>query len=508
MPEPLNTPLSTPLNKNKPLSVSNFLSQVQDLMDQGFTAELQIKGELSSFKAYPSGHWYFTIKDKDSQLQCTMFRNQTVGVLQKPQEGDALVVSGSPNIYKARGQMNFIVSSIVKEGVGDILLEFEKTKQKLQEEGLFDDSQKQPIPSLIRNLCIITSSQTAALQDVIKVISRRMPMMRLYLAPSMVQGEKSAKKLVEMVNFANSYHASGKGSFDAILITRGGGSPEDLHCFNDEGLARAISASELPVVSAVGHEVDFTICDLVADYRAPTPSAAAEELSIDSVELISQLDDTRQRLHSTLIHRTNNSRQLVDDFWHRILRSNPVADSLREIGELTRGLRHGIYMHLAQIKDILADYAATLQPHNPRDKYRSSYSDLKEYRHALNHSIRALLSKHNDNLVFSSRQAELGIERQLASYKSLPSHYAKVLEALNPTAILTRGYALIAKENGELIRDAKQLKKGDMIKLRLSRGSGSAEIKDITTESPTNNSAETTRNGKNAGNNANNDKLL
>ncbi|MCH9665880.1 MAG: exodeoxyribonuclease VII large subunit [Gammaproteobacteria bacterium] len=510
-------------NSRQPLSVSSFLTQVQDLIDSGFAADLQIKGEVSSFNAYPSGHWYFTIKDKSTQLQCTMFKNSNASVLQQPKEGDALIVSGNPNIYKARGQLNFIVTSIVKEGVGDILLEFEKTKKKLQEEGLFDAINKKPIPSVIKHLCIITSSQTAALQDVIKVVSRRMPMMRLYLAPSLVQGAKAAEQLTEMVKLANT-----KSTFDAILITRGGGSPEDLHCFNDEGLARAIYESNLPVVSAVGHEVDFTICDLVADHRSPTPSAAAEELSIDSEQVISELDEDSKRLYSSLIYRANNYQQLTDDFWNRILRANPVGESLKELmqaqrevnyflldkikhynqgldglsgrllrtnilGALQRGvaefksdLRHGMYLRLSKIKENLAGLIAIMQPHDPNVKFRASHSDLNQFRHALEHSMRGRLTKYEDDLGFVGQRAELSVKRGLANYASVPDNYRGILKALNPTAILTRGYALVAKANGELIRDAKQLKRGDLINLSLGQGSSTAEVVEPQRSGPVN----------------------
>lgn len=512
-------------NVGEPLSVSIFLTKVKDMLDGEFDAELRIKGEVSSFKSYDSGHWYFAIKDNDGQLSCTMFKHANRHIIQEPQDGDMVILTGRPNIYKTRGQFQFIATDLVRAGEGKIRLEFEKTKQRLLEEGLFNDAAKQTIPKFITRLCIITSPQGAAMHDVMTVLERRMPMMKLYLAPSLVQGEKAATNIIEMVKLANG-PANKEHKFDAILITRGGGSAEDLHCFNDESLARAIYDSKLPVVSAVGHEVDFSICDFVADHRSPTPSAAAEELSINSEELRQHLLGYQDRMQGMLNHRINNMFQDADEMWQRALRINLLGQRKADLLDWQRQVKYLLNSRLSQLRETLARYGSMIHANSPYAKHKVKYEELysasitiksamqiliakqqqlvEEHQYKLNSVIQLLLNKlrsdyasnyyklgtlgthlktditaNKQSLINSNNRLSIALKSKLDKLSVQEKNHQAHLEAVNPLNVLERGYSLVRDVSGNLVTDANSLRSGDALKMQLARGRVSAEVKDI-----------------------------
>ena len=276
------------------LSVSGLVALLQDVVETNFVT-VTVEGEISNFAAPASGHWYFTLKDSHAQLRAVMFRGRNRLVRSPPLDGVQAVCSGAVTVYAARGELQMVVDSLVVGGQGDLQVAFEALKEKLAEEGLFSAERKRALPPFPRSVGIVTSASGAAIQDIFNVMQRRAPDVHLLLCPVRVQGDGAAEEIAEAVRNLNRY-----GSLDVLIVGRGGGSMEDLWAFNEEVVARAIADSEVPVISAVGHETDFTIADFVADLRAPTPSAAAELVARNRQELEAHLDHLQIRLSSRM----------------------------------------------------------------------------------------------------------------------------------------------------------------------------------------------------------------
>jgi len=276
------------------LSVSGLVALLQDVVETNFVT-VTVEGEISNFAVPASGHWYFTLKDSHAQLRAVMFRGRNRLVRSPPLDGIQAVCSGAVTVYSARGELQMVVDSLVVGGQGDLQVAFEALKERLAEEGLFSAERKRALPPFPRSVGIVTSASGAAIQDIFNVMQRRAPDVHLLLCPVRVQGDGAAKEIAEAVRNLNRY-----GSLDVLIVGRGGGSMEDLWAFNEEVVARAIADSEVPVISAVGHETDFTITDFVADLRAPTPSAAAELVARNRQELEAHLDHLLIRLCSRM----------------------------------------------------------------------------------------------------------------------------------------------------------------------------------------------------------------
>ena len=276
------------------LSVSGLVALLQDVVETNFVT-VTVEGEISNFAAPASGHWYFTLKDSHAQLRAVMFRGRNRLVRSPPLDGVQAVCSGAVTVYAARGELQMVVDSLVVGGQGDLQVAFEALKERLAEEGLFSAERKRVLPPFPRSVGIVTSASGAAIQDIFNVMQRRAPDVHLLLCPVRVQGDGAAEEIAEAVRNLNRY-----GSLDVLIVGRGGGSMEDLWAFNEEVVARAIADSEVPVISAVGHETDFTIADFVADLRAPTPSAAAELVARNRQELEAHLDHLQIRLSSRM----------------------------------------------------------------------------------------------------------------------------------------------------------------------------------------------------------------
>ncbi len=301
------------------LSVSQLNRQVRTLLESHFDF-LWVEGEISNFAAPSSGHWYFSLKDGSAQVRCAMFRNRNQRMKLMPTNGDAIRLRCRVSLYEGRGEFQLIVEHLEPAGAGALQGAFEALKARLASEGLFDAERKQTLPESISRLGIITSPTGAAIHDILTVLKRRCPAIEVYLIPVAVQGEQAAPEISSAIERVNRWQNDGKITLDALIIGRGGGSLEDLWAFNEELVARAIAASALPIVSAVGHEIDFTIADMVADQRAATPSAAAEMLSPDQREWQNQLNTLEQKL--------------------QLLIQRKLADAARELEHLRRRLRH------------------------------------------------------------------------------------------------------------------------------------------------------------------------
>jgi exodeoxyribonuclease VII large subunit len=398
-----------PLFEPSVWTVSDLTRYLRDIFEGDPALQnIWISGEVSNLSRPTSGHLYFTIKDRGAALRCVMWRNQALRQAYLPQEGAAIEVFGSLGIYDAGGNYQLYAELIRPVGEGTLYQEFLRLKARLESEGLFDPERKRPLPEWPRRIGIVTSASGAALRDILNVLQRRYPLVEVILAPTAVQGDEAPPGIVKALQLLNSdYHP------DVILLARGGGSAEDLWAFNDERVARAISASEAPVVSGVGHETDFTIADFVADLRAPTPTAAAELTTPDAAELALDLVNYRQRLLRLVQGLLTTDRQMLRSQQNSLQRGSPLARvrvARQRVDELGRR---------------------------------------------------------------SAVQFVHGLRIQRARLSGLSQR----LEALNPQAVLGRGYAIVRGAGGAVIRSAQQVKIGDRLDIQVADGQFPAEAK-------------------------------
>ncbi len=432
--------------------VADLVSAVRTTVERGYT-DVWVEGEISNFRPAESGHLYFTLKDGDAQLRIVMFRSQARLLRFRPENGMQIIARGRVTIYDARGELQLSAEFLEPVGAGALQLAFEQLKNKLAEEGLFDQSRKRAIPQLPRRIGIVTSPRGAALQDMLNILSRRHENVGILVYPAQVQGESAPAEVAAGVKYFNRAK-----NVDVIVIARGGGSLEDLAAFNDEGLARVIAASHLPVISAVGHETDFTICDFVADLRAPTPSAAAE-LVIESKH---QLAEHLAHLHQRLARATR----------YRLLMART---------ELTELAQHGAF---ARIQDLLGRRAQRLDELVFR-MAAGFRGGLREYGRRLevasarvrHFDFRRSLAVTRAQLDASTEVLARAMRLQIGERRARLSELSGKLDALSPMKILDRGYALVFDAQGQLVKDASRLKPGEQISGRVSRGTFVAEVK-------------------------------
>ena len=437
--------------------VADLVSAVRTTVERVYT-DVWVEGEISNFHPAESGHVYFTLKDGDAQLRVVMFRSQARLLRFRPENGMQIIARGRVTIYDARGELQLSAEFLEPLGAGGLQLAFEQLKKKLAEEGLFDPARKKPIPLLPRRIGIITSPRGAALHDMLNVLGRRHESVGILIYPAQVQGEAAPAEVAAGVKYFNRAK-----NVDVLIIARGGGSLEDLAAFNDERLARVISASALPVISAVGHETDFTICDFVADLRAPTPSAAAE-LVIESK-------------HKLAEHLAHLHRRLERASRYRLLMAR---------NRLTELAQHGAFMRM---RDLLGRRGQRLDELTFRlaAGFRQS---LREYRRRLD--IASARVRHFDfrrSLAITRTKLDAGastlqraMQARLARDRALLEQLTGKLNALSPVKILDRGYALVFDAEGRLVKDATQVATGDRISARVSRGTITAEVKETTPE--------------------------
>lgn len=390
-----------------PLSVTQVNEYLKMILDgDRVLSNVFVRGELSNFKTYSSGHSYFTLKDETGQLRSVMFRSYTARLAFRPMDGMRVIAHGHVSVYPEGGQYQLYVNELIPDGAGSLALRFEQLKRQLAAEGLFDEDRKKPLPQMPMRIGVITSPSGAAVHDIMNVLGRRFPCAQMILFPSQVQGSEAPVQLIAGLEFFQATDL-----VDVIILGRGGGSAEDLWAFNDEALARAVAACRIPVISAVGHESDFTICDFVADRRAPTPSAAAELA-------VPVLGDILQGLRSTG----------------------------KRLGALTE-------QRIAQEKRVLQTYAAARVFARPEQMLEPYRIRLDEREATLERMVQGLLSD---------------TQKQLASV-------AGRLEALNPLAVLSRGYAAISKGE-QTVTLAEGLDAGDVLQIRFSDGAVSATV--------------------------------
>lgn len=416
-------------------------------------ADIWVEGEISNHRPADSGHLYFTLKDNGSQLPVVMFRSAARLLKFRPENGLQVLARGRVTIYEGRGQLQLNAEYLEPKGAGALQVAFEQLKAKLAAEGLFDRERKKPIPALPRRIGVVTSPRGAAIQDILNILRRRHENVHVMIYPAQVQGDAAASEVSAAVRYFNRAK-----NVDVIIVARGGGSLEDLAAFNHEGLARTVAASVIPVISAVGHETDFTICDFVSDLRAPTPSAAAEIVIKSKHELEDKLANLRTRLGRAARFQLMHSRESLTRLSHHGAfgrMQQVIAKRAQRVDELVFRLADAHRRVLAGYRRRLDLAAGRVRHHDIRNKLLSMRHDVGSHADALSAVMRNLLLQ---------RRARL--ERLHAS-----------VEGLSPVAILERGYALVFDAAGNLVKDASRLHAGDQITARVAKGRVIADVK-------------------------------
>lgn len=426
-------------------SVSRLNQTVRLLLEQEM-GQVWISGEISNFTQPASGHWYFTLKDDSAQVRCAMFRNSNRRVTFRPQHGQQVLVRANITLYEPRGDYQIIVESMQPAGEGLLQQRYEQLKQRLAAEGLFDQSLKKPLPSPARQVGVITSKTGAALHDVLHVLQRRDPSLPVVIYPTAVQGDDAPGQIVRAIELANR-----RDECDVLIVGRGGGSLEDLWSFNDERVARAIFASRIPIVSAVGHETDVTIADFVADLRAPTPSAAAEIVSRNQLELLRQIQSQQQRLEMAMDYFLASNNQRFTRLQHRLQQQHPQLRLARQQTELVRlkqRLDTAIDARLRRASLHQQRLSQRLSQHMPLPRIHRLQTRLQQHEYRLSQAL----------------SARLGASRE--RFGTLAAH----LEAVSPLATLARGYSVTQAADGKLLKQTRQVQAGDKLTTRLADG--------------------------------------
>lgn len=429
-------------------SVSQLNRQIQSLLEASLPWVL-VEGEISNLARPGSGHWYFSLKDSKAQIRCAMFKNRANAVRFKPKDGDQVKLRAKVTFYGPRGDCQLTVESMESGGEGALQQAYERLKAQLEAEGLFKQEHKKPLPVTPERVAIITSPIGAAVRDMISAFKRRFPLTELTIIPSLVQGQGAAKNLTkQLIRMDASDH------FDAIIIGRGGGSLEDLYSFNDETLARAIFNAKTPVISAVGHEVDFTIADFVADVRAATPSAAAELLSPDSENLIKQIQTLETSLALTFERQLQMQQQKLDFLTQRMRHpSERIQIQQDKLNQLERRLTQGMQTRLSNQKIQLEHAHARLSQSSPEQAITRKAQQVTDYQRRLSQALKQ------------------NVEQKTQTFASL----MEKLNLVSPLQILSRGYAIASNEEG-VIKNIQQTKKGEKIKVRVEDGELNCEV--------------------------------
>lgn len=424
-------------------SVSELAFRVRKQLED-VIGQIWITGEISNLALPASGHWYFTLKDNGAQLRCAIFKNRNRSARFTPEDGQQVLLRAKLSLYEPRGDIQLIGEYIEPAGEGALQIAFNRLKEKLQTEGLFAPELKRPIPKYPNKIGIITSPSGAAIKDVLSVLKRRMPQVPVIIYPSQVQGEKAAKNLIEQLEIANQ-----DAQCDVLLLTRGGGSLEDMWCFNDEILARKIRDSKIPVVSAVGHEVDTSISDWVADLRAPTPSAAAELLVPDQADLRHKLMQLERRLAGEFEHKLQVAQSKLDTLIARIVHPKQRLNHYKvELSSLNKSL-FSAQKYLVQAKTAeLKDLSSRLHGYNPKLQLAQAKSSLQQTNKSLTQSWKYLLKQ----------------KQQMLALK------AQKLNNISPLATLERGYTITEDEKGKAITSVRQAQKAKELTTRFADG--------------------------------------
>ena len=444
-----------PPSNRTAIAVSELNKQVKSLLENSFLS-IRVVGEISNLAKPSSGHWYFTLKDQKAQVRCAMFRGNNLRVAFVPKEGDQVVVTGRVSLYEGRGDYQMICNAMEQDGQGQLQVLFEKLKLKLQAQGLFDADRKKPIPEHPKCIGVITSPTGAAIHDILTVLNRRYPGLPVRLYPTAVQGNEAAAQIVNAIELANR-----EGLADVLIIGRGGGSLEDLWPFNEEAVALSLAHSKIPTVSAVGHEIDFSIADMVADLRAPTPSAAAELLSPNGAEILAKINRAERALKQRFDWLISAKQAQLNSLRQRLRHPGErIREQAQRCDELELRLHSSMNRLMRDKRNQLNQNRYQLGRLNPSKNLTIQHDLVKQLMSRLERLTQAKIDR---------RTLEL-------------AEKAGRLHAISPLATLERGYALATTDQQEVIRDSRQVKAGQSINIRLRKGSIKTTVTEIKSE--------------------------
>lgn len=444
--------------ERKVYTVSRLNQEVQKILESGF-GTLWLQGELSNFSRPGSGHFYFTIKDSQSQIRCAMFKGRNRYVDFKPDNGDAVLLRGKLGLYAARGEFQLIVEHMEPAGAGKLQAAFEATKQKLDALGWFDVARKKTIPNMPATIGVVTSPTSAALRDVLNVLARRYRQSQIIIYPTLTQGAEAAPGICKALQSANS-----RNEVDVLLLVRGGGSLEDLWAFNEQSVANAIHDSHIPIVSGIGHEVDITISDLVSDLRGPTPSAAAELATPDNTSLHQRVDNAFKQLCRLQQRMLENSTRILAEKTLSLHRRHPqrlIREQSQKLDEMESRLQRNWQLQLAGKLAKLSSCSARLTSNSPSHQLQKAQNQLQS----------------------ANERLGVAIDRKQTQCKSRFELLARALHSVSPMAVLDRGYALVKKQD-RLVLNAASLLPGDKVTTKLANGEFSALVSAVSPGEP------------------------
>lgn len=432
------------------LSVTQLTREIREVLE-GRIGSVWVEGEISNHRLQTSGHQYFTLKDAGSQLSCVFFRGAAARSHARIQDGALMQVHGEISVYEPRGQYQMIVRQVQAKGKGSLQEQFEALKRKLHGEGLFDDDIKLPIPRFPRVVALVTSPTGAAIQDMLNILTRRAPWLRVLVFPVRVQGQGAEREMVRALEVLGDAESFGLPAPDTIVIGRGGGSLEDLWCFNEEVLARAIAACPIPVISAVGHEIDFTIADFVADLRAPTPSAAAELLAPDAAELQRHFENLSRTLKTRVATRLDHHQHVIE-----LTANGPL---LHAPERLLQQAEQGTDEAEARLREAV------------RERLQRLTDDLTRKQHVLSaHHPRVLLAEASHRAETLTQRLRQGVAHRLERISDRLASRGELLKHIGPESVLSRGFSYTTDASGVVIKDAHDLREGEVLNTRLAKG--------------------------------------
>lgn len=436
------------------IKVSALNQYIKLLMDDNsFLHKIYLKGEISNFKNHMSGHLYFTLKDEESRVSAVMFKSNTYELKFTPEDGKKVLVEGRVSCYPTQGTYQIYVEKMEEDGLGNLYILYEKLKRKLELEGLFDVQQKKAIPKYPSRIGIITAPTGAAIRDILSTIKRRYPICETILFPSLVQGKAAAPDIVKQINRAQNY------PIDILIVGRGGGSIEDLWAFNEESVARAIFESKIPIISAVGHEIDYTISDYVADFRAPTPTGAAE-LSVPTIlEVRNLIDQSAIRIKNSLKKKIELEEHNLKKLQESYLLKNPTMiyeTKMQKLDFIYEELQHWFEKYLENKKNKIMQLETLYVLKNPLFIFQNKQEKINYYQNECNHLIHRILEKYQHQFEFT----------------------INTLKLVNPLNILDKGYSFVKKDN-QIIKNSNDLKENDIIFIQMREGNVEATVKEV-----------------------------
>ena len=438
------------------ITVGELNRSAKYLLEDAFT-NIAVIGEISNISRPSSGHIYFTLKDEDGAIGCAMWRSQATKLNFKPEDGDKCILKGQVSLYPATGRYQLMVKSIEQAGSGNLMHQFEQLKKKLDSEGLFDLSKKLLLPKSPKHIGVITSASTAAFQDILSTIKRRAPSSQISLSPAVVQGDAAAGSLIKALDRIIKFNENNpENSIDVVIIARGGGSIEDLWCFNNEDLARQIALFPIPTISGVGHEIDFTICDFVSDMRAPTPTASAEIVTEFSFQVFDKLSEIQNNLHRFIRISLKDKLQKIQFLKGNI--KNPLLilrEQSQKIDNYELKLKQNMKLNYSNNKQRFNLAISKFRDKSPAALIQENYSKINNIKELIKRAIKLKVSKN------------ISVLRE----------FEKNLDILNPLSILERGYSIIQNKSGSSIKSISEVESGDILIARLNKGFLDIEVK-------------------------------